>query len=91
MYAIDNRIRFILNIYGEEAQAKKVIEELAELQRAIVREDVENIHEEIADVLIMLEQLMAFEAIDTKKIDEIIESKIERELIRIADRVTRRG
>lgn len=91
MYAIDYRIRFILNIYGEEAQAKKVIEELAELQRAIVREDVENIHEEIADVLIMLEQLMAFEAIDTKKIDEIIESKIERELIRIADRVTRRG
>ena len=91
MYAIDNRIRFILNIYGEEAQAKKVIEELAELQRAIVREDVDNIHEEIADVLIMLEQLMAFEAIDTKKIDEIIESKIERELKRIADRVTRRG
>ena len=91
MYAIDYRIRFILNIYGEEAQAKKVIEELAELQRAIVREDVENIHEEIADVLIMLEQLMAFEAIDTKKIDEIIESKIERELIRIADRVTGRG
>ena len=87
MYAIDNRIRFILNIYGEEAQAKKVIEELAELQRAIVREDVENIHEEIADVIIMLEQLMAFEAIDTKKIDEIIESKIERELKRIADRV----
>lgn len=91
MYAIDNRIRFILNIYGEEAQAKKVIEELAELQRAIVREDVENIHEEIADVIIMLEQLMAFEVIDTKKIDEIIESKIERELKRIADRVTRRG
>ena len=91
MYAIDNRIRFILNIYGEEAQAKKVIEELAELQRAIVREDVDNIHEEIADVLIMLEQLMAFEVIDTKKIDEIIESKIERELKRIADRVTRRG
>ena len=91
MYAIDYRIRFILNIYGEEAQAKKVIEELAELQRAIVREDVENIHEEIADVLIMLEQLMAFEAIDTKKIDEIIESKIERELKRIADRVTGRG
>ena len=87
MYAIDNRIRFILNIYGEEAQAKKVIEELAELQRAIVREDVENIHEEIADVIIMLEQLMAFEVIDTKKIDEIIESKIERELKRIADRV----
>lgn len=91
MYAIDYRIRFILNIYGEEAQAKKVIEELAELQRAIAREDVENIHEEIADVIIMLEQLMAFEAIDTKKIDEIIESKIERELKRIADRVTRRG
>lgn len=87
MYAIDNRVKFILNIYGEEAQAKKVIEELAELQRAIVKEDVDNIHEEIADVLIMLEQLMAFEVIDTKKIDEIIESKIERELKRIADRV----
>lgn len=87
MYAIDNRVKFILSIYREEAQAKKVIEELAELQRAIVREDVDNIHEEIADVIIMLEQLMAFEAIDTKKIDEIIESKIERELKRIADRV----
>ena len=91
MYAIDYRVKFILSIYGEEAQAKKIIEELAELQRAIVREDVDNIHEEIADVLIMLEQLMAFEAIDTKKIDEIIESKIERELKRIADRVTGRG
>ena len=87
MYAIDNRVKFILSIYGEEAQAKKVIEQLAELQRAIVREDIDNIHEEIADVIIMLEQLMAFEAIDTKKIDEIIESKIERALKRIADRV----
>ena len=91
MYAIDNRVKFILSVYGEAAQAKKVIEELAELQRAIVREDVDNIHEEIADVLITLEQLMAFQVIDTKKIDEIIESKIERELKRIADRVTRRG
>lgn len=91
MYKIDNRIKFILNYYGEEAQAKKVIEELAELQRAIVREDIDNVHEEIADVIIMLEQLMAFEVIDTKKIDRIIEEKIERQLKRISNKANAVG
>ena len=73
----------ILEYYGEESQAFKTIEELAELQRAIVRMDLDNIHEEIADVLIMVSQLINFEGMDKDKIIDLIEYKLNRQLKRI--------
>ena len=51
------RLKKIIEHYGEEAQIKKAAEEFAELIRALMREDMENITEEMADARIMLDQL----------------------------------
>ena len=42
--------------YGEEAQTKKLVEELAELITAIAREDARAVREEMADVEVMIMQ-----------------------------------
>lgn len=43
--------------YGKMSQVNKAIEELSELIRALSRQDLDNISEEMADVEIMFEQL----------------------------------
>lgn len=80
---MNKRIKEILNFYGEKAQKQQVIQELAELVVALTKNDVENIHEEIADVEIMLEQLKLFKNIDAKKIEEYREFKLNRQMTRI--------
>lgn len=80
---MDKRIKDILNFYGEKAQKQQVIQELAELVVALTKNDLENIHEEIADVEIMLEQLKLFKNIDVKKIEEYREFKLNRQMKRI--------
>lgn len=80
---MDKRIEEILNFYGEEAQKGQIIQELAELVVALTKNDLENIHEEIADVEIMLEQLKLFKNIDVKKIEEYREFKLDRQMKRI--------
>lgn len=45
--------------------------------------DLDNIHEEIADVLIMISQLINFKGIDKDKIIDLIEYKVNRQLKRI--------
>ncbi len=67
--------------WSYESQMLQAIEELSELQRAITRAirapaDRDNLHEEIADVEIMLMQLRLI--FDPKEIDEWKESKLER-------------
>lgn len=80
---MDKRIKEILNFYGEEAQKQQVIQELAELVVALTKNDIENIHEEIADVEIMLEQLKLFQIIDVNKIEEYKQFKLDRQMKRI--------
>ena len=70
-----------LEEFGFENQMLKSIEELAELQRAIARaivapSDRDNIHEEIADVEIMLNQMRLI--FDPTEIDDWKDSKLER-------------
>lgn len=48
----------IIEHYGYENQAQKLIEELQELQHAIIYEGEENVKEEMADVLNLIEQIM---------------------------------
>ena len=67
--------------FGYESQMLKAIEELAELSRAIAGaivapSDRNNVHEEIADVEIMLNQLRLM--FDPNEIDEWKDSKLER-------------
>lgn len=75
--------REALDEYGEFSQQLKAIEELSELQRALVRdiagdgEDAErNVCEEIADVEIMLVQLRHI--FDKDEIEDWKDSKLER-------------
>lgn len=80
---MEEKLNEILNYYGEEIEANQLVQELAELIVGITKWDVDNIHEEIADVEITLEYLKNFKAIDRTKIEEIKEYKIDRQLKRI--------
>ena len=84
-----DRLLFIINTYGTKMQEDIALEELAELQKAILKhrryeskETEKEIIEEIADVEIMLEQLKIIYSChdDVKK---QIEHKIDREIKRI--------
>ena len=66
--------------YGEEAQTKKLIEELAELIAAIARDDIRAIREEMADVEVMIMQFKQGFNIDTLP---IMNYKLNRTLARI--------
>ena len=70
--------------FGPRDQILKAIEELAELQRALARysakwmdeRSVANVHEEVADVEIMMAQLRLI--FDETEIDDWEDSKLER-------------
>lgn len=87
----ESKLLFLINHYGTLNQKLIAIEEMAELQKAIVKhirqESEENMNaviEEIADVQVMLEQLkMIFSC--RRKIDEIMDAKIDRQIKRIMD------
>jgi NTP pyrophosphatase (non-canonical NTP hydrolase) len=66
--------------YGEEAQTKKLVEELAELITAIARDDIRAIREEMADVKVMIMQFENGMEIDTLP---IMNYKLHRQLARI--------
>ena len=69
--------------FGPKDQILKAIEELAELQRALARYSAkwmdtrssDNVHEEIADVGIMIAQLRLM--FDANEIDDWTDSKLE--------------
>ena len=86
------KIEKIAEHCGSVKQARKLIEETAELTQAICKyldadepeqnEKLEHVYEEMADVRILWEQLAyLFKAND--KIDEISKSKINRTLLRL--------
>ena len=78
---------------GYEEQSMQLIEEMAELTQGINKhrrygtfKTHLNVVEEIADVLIMLEQIKYLLYIDDKKLNFIIDSKIKRTKKRIAEK-----
>lgn len=73
----------IINHYGEEAQIKKLVEEMKELEEAILeKHNKEHIFEEMADVLNVLQGLIYFNKIEAKVL-EIQDTKLDRQLQRI--------
>ena len=73
--------------WGAQAQTLMVMEEMAELQKELCkhargRENTEHIAEEIADVLIMLEQMMVLHGCE-KRAAVLKEYKLERLVGRI--------
>lgn len=87
--------RLILNHYGIEHQKAKTIEELAELIVAIQKNLLSDndglsgeVLEEIADVQIMILQLLSY-AGEFSKVYKIMDQKIERQLNRIKEEISR--
>lgn len=69
--------------YGVDAQDDIAIEEMSELTKAIIKNrryktfaTLESIYEELADVYIMLEQVMM--SLDKDRVQNYINSKLER-------------
>ncbi len=77
----------IIEHYGYECQAEKLIEELQELQHAIIYECEENIKEEIADVMNLIEQISHYKHWEAD-IYKVKFFKIQRQLERIKNEVT---
>lgn len=87
----ERKLLYLIDHYGTLNQKLIAIEEMAELQKAIVKdirqnskENTDAVIEEIADVQVMLEQLkMIFSC--RSKTDEIMDAKIDRQIKRIMD------
>ena len=77
-----------LKIRGGKTQIIKTCEEMSELQTALLhycngKDSVSHVTEEIADVLVMIEQLKIIFNVSDKDVEEIMEYKILREKARI--------
>lgn len=78
-----NKLRKIIDHYGQEHQIAKATEELHELIQAIIEDDKDHITEEMADVVVMLWQLVVIYDIDVLEILKIMDYKINRTIKRI--------
>lgn len=85
------KLLFLIDHYGTKKQQDIAIEELAELQKAIIKyrrepsdKTKEAAIEEIADVQVMLEQLKIIYSCRSK-IDAIMDAKIDRQIKRVMD------
>lgn len=87
-----DKLAEIINHYGINHQQRKLNEEVFELQEAIF--DYENITlmskkhiiEELADVLVLLEQIKIYYELDNDDINSVMEHKINRTLKRLKDK-----
>lgn len=86
------KLLFIINSYGTKSQEDVAIEEMAELQKAILKhrrytgdETRAEIIDEIADVEIMIEQLKIIFSCK-KEVESRIDYKIKRQIKRILDK-----
>lgn len=85
----EEKLRAIIAHYGEEEQKLKAIEELTELQEALIKDSIKGgfeyaIAEEIADVYVMLAQLKIIYGFSEDKIEEIKDYKITRTIERMS-------
>ncbi len=88
---IDNQ-EPIVRVYGIKSQSIIWLEELSELAQAVSKccrdadgETVANMTEEIADVLICIEQMRATYGIKAADVQEVIYEKQERQKKRVAE------
>ena len=83
----DERIKTIADHYGIKKQMRQLAEECAELaveaSHSARKGTTVKIIEEMADVEIMIEQIVYLAKIDRKDIEECIQYKLERQMKRI--------
>lgn len=76
-------LRFVIDHFGKDAQRHKAIEELNELAVALAHDDRANIQEEMADVWLMLLQMMTVFNISEGSIFAAMAYKLQRTMKRI--------
>ena len=91
---MNGKLKMIINHYGVNAQQRQLVEEVFELQEAIIQYEEprryhskEHIAEEIADVAVLLNQFIDYYNLDSEEIEKIADYKIKRQLERIKNEV----
>ena len=82
-YTLENGLQLIRLKYGRKVTLEKCKEELQELIEALEKRDMENIHEEVADVYNILSHIKAYYNITDDEIKERQHYKIKRQLKRM--------
>ena len=82
-YTLENGLQLIRLKYGRKVTLEKCKEELHELIKALEKRDMENIHEEIADVYNILSHIKAYYNISDDEIKERQQYKVKRQLKRM--------
>ena len=82
-YTLENGLQLIRLKYGRKVTLEKCKEELQELIEALEKRDMENIHEEIADVYNILSHIKAYYNISDDEIKERQQYKVKRQLKRM--------
>ena len=82
-YTLENGLQLIRLKYGRKVTLEKCKEELQELIEALEKRDMENIHEEVADVYNILRHIKAYYNISDDEIKERQQYKVKRQLKRM--------
>lgn len=78
-----NKLKQIYNHFGEENQLNKLLEEARELTEAVREGNREHILEEVADVMVLVEQIVEEHKIDYAAARDVFIQKVDRTLERI--------
>lgn len=82
---MENKLLTIFNTYGKSHQIKKLLEEVGELIETVMNEDKENMVQELADCMVILEQIKLYYGITSKEITDIFWNKVDRTIDRIKE------
>ena len=82
-HELDKKVKLIANQNGKGMILEKLKEEAKELLEGLEKNDDENIIEEVADIMLLVLQLMVIEEDNTEKIQIELERKVNRTLLRM--------
>lgn len=86
---MDKKLKKITEYFGIETELMKMSEEIGELQNECYKGHFvggpSNIEDEVADVMVILLQIMLYFDADMEKVVDIIEGKIDRTIKRIEE------
>ena len=82
-YTLENGLQLIRLKYGRKVTLEKCKEEFQELIEALEKRDMENIHEEVADVYNILSHIKAYYNISDEEVKERQHYKVKRQLKRM--------
>lgn len=86
----EEKVRMLIDHYGKEKQKDIAIEEMTELIKELIKErrygdNVPRILYEIADVILMIRQLVIIYQFTEEEIESLIDYKIDRQIARLYD------